>query len=91
MSGSFQISISKPSIISFDFRLAMSLSRKALYCVAVAFGVPVRASATETDFTVTGGSTAADDERDFRGGKGARGQTFSLRETALFRNRLKKL
>ena len=39
----------------------------------------MRASATETDFTVTGGSTAADDERVFRGGKGARGQTFSLR------------
>ena len=31
----------------------------------------VRASATEIDFTVTGSSCGGDDERVFRGGKGA--------------------
>ena len=44
----------------------------------------VRASAIEIDFTVPGSFSAADDERDFRGDKGTRGQAYSLRETALF-------
>ena len=50
----------------------------------------LRASAIEIDFTVPGRFYDDDDERDFRGDKGTRGQAYSLRETALFRNGLRE-